>query len=310
MQFGSDLTLVDLLVYPLIGTLIGFLFQIGLRWFSNQQSKMKLRRALIAELEEIEEILNTNPSSALTTDQIIANIPRIVFDSNTGRIGELSDKEIEVTTRFYLGITEYELKSEELLNKTNEIDQTGKMIEHLIDRGYISYEDIDLEDLLNKIEEAKGRRGSYLLGRLEQRRKNAIEEMSSNMEITTVGIILNGILPENPRGTGDWDKVPPSQRTMIAVIGYLFQFEPFTQEDLNNCVEEKDISKIFRGEKKIRTGSWMLKILLYKELIERVDEEGEEVKYKLTYKGSNLINGYLVHTEEINRDVADFGWVP
>lgn len=280
----------------LVGIIIGLVLNILVQWKSARNSRMNLRRALIAELESADYILKQASSESKGSPIVLDNIPSTIYESNADSIGGLSREEVKRITSYYslldarqvVGITSSpEEMIEDVLQST-----PNKPQENNDEREALK------ECLLAEYEEPiKQRRIESQISGLETRRDHAIESLQVNLS-DSIAISIVNCMPrlrshikfvfDEIRTPEGWEELSEKQCNMLVAIGNLHGLESFTINDFKSEFRSKNLGRKFGEEEPLKPKERTLVSLQIRNLIVR-----ENGKYKLNDRqGQTIMNEY------------------
>lgn len=191
MQFGDIMNLVGPAAQIVLGIFVGLILNMVVQWKQSYNSKMNLRRALIAELSTIRFTLNNIPDNETDMSKVIEDLPRTVYESNASKIGGLSREEVNAITRFYSITSESTLYTipavESAMTTIKEVEPRIRETKSKLDNSSvkntrIETEEEDLRELEATLDQLRKAVVEKQLDVLERRRGKAVENLRENLE--------------------------------------------------------------------------------------------------------------------------------
>lgn len=322
MPLGPFSVLPDATGGAIIGVIIAGTIRYLLQLNEDIKSRMNLRRALIAELNAARPVLeNIHPEETDITE-VLSNIPRVIFDGNVNRIGELTSDEVTALSQFYSTMTSRQLETHrvrrlsprrvaELMISDHEDRLSTRLPDIDLEKGSPYREEITTifsqmleEDLPDDIDQKH-------LRELRERRSTAIDQLESNLmsRRELIKYRTETILPTitDIRTPDNWREIPSGQRVVLVIIGHLFRQNPFTYKELKESSKNEDFSNILVEDLDITCLFCILQVLVAKNMLKRVGEK----KYQITDTAATSILVEGQRFPEINENAyANPQWIP
>lgn len=306
MQFGGIADSLGTVGQVVLGIFIGLVLNMIVQWKSTYDSKMNLRRALIAELETIWIKLERIPDDKTNITDIIQDLPRTVYESNASQIGSLSKEEVRAVTRFYSITSGYHLGGRH--------EAVRQSVQEIISEADENIRDVLLDDYEAILEKQQSEIDDGKLKNLKLQRKAAVETLESNLEDSILLYIILRV-PSRTRARiwtfinklrtpKNWEEIPENQCVTLVSIAHLHGNAPFSHDEFQEKALSRDIDERFGSKTTVDTREQTLVALRIKNLLKRVDG-----KYKInTSVESDVLTGYYSQLDEDVRENINISW--